>query len=360
MIPRAGNGLTMLGCRKKTNGTRKKTKMECTVQGCTDRRCPSGTGFCKNHPCDRYNSTERCTNKKMAGDSVCLSHMRCPQIPCDKAKVQYAGGQRRNYCSDHECSDGRCSNLRDFQRGQYRPYCNEHICRTQACLEQALGTHLYCRQHKCRDLTCGRQVAGLPGRPILCEFHNRCGRQGCTRERHGNLDLCLEHLRCEIPTCEEPKRARSSHCDKHTCLERDCSDPSDNYGFCNIHRCENVGCKDRRGMGNTGFCGLHRCQTKGCQGPRGQNGSYCDNHICSNGRCGNEAKLRRLCEDHYKEMCEQGVRNSYCAKEQEWKDKIRLKDISLQAYETHIQQQNGKIHELEEERIQRCYGRHPN
>lgn len=100
--------------------------------------------------------------------------------------------------------------------------------------------------------------------------------------------------------------------------------------------------------------------------------------ICSNGRCGNEAKLRRLCEDRksqseicsiytdtisvvdYKEMCEQGVRNSYCAKEQEWKDKIRLKDISLQAYETHIQQQNGKIHELEEERIQRCYGRHPN
>ncbi|KAI6085652.1 hypothetical protein F4821DRAFT_147189 [Hypoxylon rubiginosum] len=260
IVPRARNGLAMPGCcRKKVPGPRKKSKMECVVPGCTDRRHGSGSDFCKNHPCEHYYLPERCASRKAATDSFCRIHMRCPQPGCNKAKIQYADGRRERFCGDHKCSESTCSNLRNLQQNQYHPYCNDHACRVANCQERTLAqpgiVFIYCQRHKCSLSNCGSPAVNPPG---PCRTHNQCRRPNCSNQRERNQDDCFEHRRCETNDCNELKKPGSSHCDRHTCLERDCENPSDNYGFCNIHRCENAGCRERQGMGGSRFCGLRK------------------------------------------------------------------------------------------------------
>ncbi|KAI1780829.1 hypothetical protein F4818DRAFT_18359 [Hypoxylon cercidicola] len=342
----------MPGCRKKVTGTRK--KMECTVQGCTGHREEPSNKHCRNHTCANFH-TDGCTNKKPAGDTVCQQHMRCPQQPCNKARIQYANGERGRFCYDHKCSADDCQELRSFQQNQYRLYCNRHGCHVAHCRERAFGQpgirFIYCSTHKCRQ--CGQMAVSPAG---LCERHNECGRPGCRNQREGARDLCSEHLQCETAGCRVPKKAGSSHCDNHTCRERDCRNSSGAHSYCEDHRCEKYGCSERRRMGAMRFCALHSCQTSGCQRPKCDRGQHCDTHTCSDRNCGNPKVFGDLCQHHFGESCRQAARIDWSDEQQRLRDDLAARDRDLALRDTYLRA-NLTVLEQRDEEIRRLQQR---
>ncbi|KAI1135357.1 hypothetical protein F5Y05DRAFT_180255 [Hypoxylon sp. FL0543] len=348
----------MRGCQK-VSGT--PARPGCNVPNCKLRResfdsVPSK--YCKKHTCEHFSSPPpgkpRCDKWKEPWESVCSHHVICPISNCNQARLQFrlSGPEpkyrRGKFCYNHKCLLEECGELRStLGQGplQYRPYCNEHICQDSACPAMHVEGFNFCVNHKCESWGCPAPRASRR----FCDNHNRCQWVpwgSCALPKEENQDFCSRHLQCETQDCRLRKAPNLKHCVKHTCRERDCKDSSGNYAYCIEHRCGHEGCGEHRTVGATMFCALHSCQSRGCKLLRTPRGLYCETHTCIYSGCGNEKVIRELCEFHFQEECQEGVRADHDEERRRFEYERERGRNTILALETELRQRDQTIQQL--------------
>ena len=73
--------------------------------------------------------------------------------------------------------------------------------------------------------------------PASKEYKQHCPQRACSHTSNwSSTDECLDMV-CAVPTCKSKTEEDSIHCSKHTCLDRNCDNPSGAYRYCDKRRC---------------------------------------------------------------------------------------------------------------------------
>ncbi|KAI0830449.1 hypothetical protein F5Y06DRAFT_206930 [Hypoxylon sp. FL0890] len=113
-----------------------------------------------------------------------------------------------------------------------------------------------------------------------------------------------------------------------------------------VNRCEHEGCGEHRTIGATRFCAHHSCQRRGCQLPKTPRGLYCETHACAYSECGNERVVRELCEFHYREECQEGVRAELDEERRRLEYELERNRNTILALDTELRQRDQTIQQL--------------
>lgn len=199
---------------------------------------------------------------------------------------------RVGWCNEPGC-DNRAKKKRIYCK-VCRPFVkDENHCKTQGCLSSTMKGMDYCNICMPRCMEW-----------YTCGNFTESQNQFCTdcKPIHGCiLDSCHERTermtcdlhRCTMVDCEEPSNRRRVYCNDHLCSSGRChSHKVDGSDWCSSHKCLFEGCNELSEHQRGRYCRAHRCVADGCYDKSDVN-NVCIRHLCAYTGCGNIVKNYR-------------------------------------------------------------------
>jgi hypothetical protein len=159
---------------------------KCSIFTCGQEHTES-SWFCFSHRC------KVCDNERTKDSQLCERH-KCWNRVCGQQKTETAG----DFCRDHECDYGSCTNENRHALGKI--CCAKHECKKPSCSNTKLKGEDCCE--RCKAEKCHASICNQP-RAVV--------------QRSGKLSRwCSQEHKCAEATCDQPKRSgRAGYCENH-------------------------------------------------------------------------------------------------------------------------------------------------